>query len=273
MTTSLKDELAAIIAAITEALDRARRYHAQQAEQHGYAVDLFGRLPRVVQEADEQTCRQLSPIFNKFRLFLDAREQSRVPWDVSSSAFAVSSTATAIVAPVKVEQLLKSFKPLNWSPGRSRLYADRLQKIEPETSKVYRSVSEAFWASVENPERAALYQMRQCFDQLFTHLAPDDAVRGSTFFQPKAPPKELQVYRRERILYAAHTHIKDKAQADYLAEQADTMLSLYEQSQDAHRRTPLDRDRTRLTLEGMMAALEQWIDALDAGNKRATGVG
>jgi hypothetical protein len=257
-------DLEAIISDISELLDNARRHHSQQAEEAGYALDLFRGLGPVVQRLDLEQRQSLAPTFEKFRLFLKAKEQAQGTLNVSSAAFSVSGTATgnvAIAFPVVLNTYLP--QPFHWSPERSERYANRLKKIDPEVGRLYRSAAQVFWGSTENPERSALYQLRECFEQLFVRLAPDEEVRKSEFFQEKPAPDEMQVHRRERILYAARARVKDRAQGEFLAEHAGALLLLHKKLQRAHERAPLDRDQTRLAIESMIVSLEQWVDAVD----------
>src|SRR5688572_11935496 len=95
------EDLDRIIADIRRLLDRARRFHAEQAEQHSYALDEFGKLPTVLQNLQEHQKQQLRPAFNKFRVYLEVKEkQWDATWDVGSGAFSLSATSTAAVAPV-----------------------------------------------------------------------------------------------------------------------------------------------------------------------------
>ena len=263
---SLKDTLAKTV----ESLERSRAYHSEKAAQYGVARDVFVGFQKLSQTVPEETLAPFEAGFRKFRLFAEAKEKQQIRFDPSSNAIALIGTSTAIACGgmtlTEVAEFVDLYiqPPAFWSPERSRQYAARLEKLDAELGRLFRGVNEVFWGSVENPERAAMALARQCFDHLFSVLAPDDAqIRASEFFHPKEGDKPLAVSRVERVKYAAATRVKDKAQADLLIEQAAEMVEAYEDLQKLHARQSLDRSRVRPILQTFIAAVEQWIDALE----------
>jgi hypothetical protein len=57
--------------------------------------------------------------------------------------------------------------------------------------------------------------------------------------------------------------VEDKAQADFLAEQASELVAAYGELQLLHARERIERLRARAILQTFMAAIEQWVDALN----------
>jgi hypothetical protein len=99
-------------------------------------------------------------------------------------------------------------------------YSKRFSKFDSALGDTYRAIYEALYATRANPERTALFLMRQAFDQFFGKLAPDEKVRSSKYWRRKEGDNPNQVYRRERIECAAHHYIRNEAQAEALAASA-----------------------------------------------------
>jgi hypothetical protein len=117
--------------------------------------------------------------------------------------------------------------PPSWQPDRKELYAEKLGKLHPELAKLYRSVWQSFYGGAENAERAAMLSMRQLYDHLFDILAPNDQVLNSPYFTPKEGKKPNQIYRIERIKYAANVGLKDRELGQALEAQGDYILQVY----------------------------------------------
>ena len=83
----------------------------------------------------------------------------------------------------------------------------KLRNIDPALEKTYLAIREVLYGTVADPERGALYLIRQTFDHLFGTLAPDNFVMSSKFFKSKTDKEKDSVTRHERLMYAAHTHI------------------------------------------------------------------
>lgn len=142
-------------------------------------------------------------------------------------------------------------------------FADRLAKLDPVLGRTYQQVLEALHTTRADPERAALFLMRQSLDHLFDCLAPDDEVRASQYWTPKQEGKRNQVHRTERIEYAAFTRINDPNRAKTLADSARYGNETYNLLNYAHKRGELDRDKARNALTAAQRMLEDWADALD----------
>jgi Predicted pPIWI-associating nuclease len=141
-------------------------------------------------------------------------------------------------------------------------YADRLSRIDPSLGKTYRSIREVLLGTRDDPERAALYLIRQTFDHLFSMLAPDDEVRKSEFWEPKEGEKANQVSRRERIFYAIKEHVCDTTRAETLSASVSHMLEVYQALNRAHKRGAIERDQALFSLREMDSLLRQWADAV-----------
>lgn len=148
-------------------------------------------------------------------------------------------------------------------PSAKESYADRFSKLDAAVGDTYCEICEALYGTRSDPERAALFLIRQAFDQLFAKLAPDVEVRASEFWQPKKGGNPEQVWREERIKYAAHRHVKDKARARTLVESSNQMLQTYQELNRAHERGRLDQDKARKALMAMESILKEWAEALE----------
>jgi hypothetical protein len=174
---------------------------------------------------------------------------------------ATSGSVSSIVRVPEVGEIPYEPNPFRIEVGLP-VYADRFARLEPALGDSYRQIWEALYGTRADPERSALFLMRQTFDHLFGRLAPDDDVRNSKYWHPKKRDKANQVDRRERIKYAAHTHIKDPNRANTLAASAKQMLDLYYALNAAHTRGELNRKKAREALLAMRHMLEDWADAL-----------
>ena len=256
---------------ILASLEAGKAYHAQKAGEYGVARDVYVGFFKLSGKIPRDALEQFRPGFEKHRIFLLAKEKEQSRFDPSAGAFAMAGTSTAVASLSgmilsEVTEFVESYirPPKFWNPQRSALYAKRLETLDPELGRLYRGVSESFWGSVENPERGALGLARQCFDHLFSVLAPDDdQIRQSRFFEEKDSDKPLTVSRVERVKFAAANRVQDKAQADFLAEQAAEMVAAYGDLQKLHARGPIERHHARAILQTFLAAIDQWVDALD----------
>ncbi len=154
-------------------------------------------------------------------------------------------------------------QPTSWTPDRKDNYAKRLDKLDPEIGKTYRSVWEILYGTKDSPERNAMFAMRQVFDHLFRKLSPDNEVRNSEFFKPKEGNNPNQIYRKERILYAANNHIKDNLLAETLESKAQNVIANYKRLNKAHGDKPIDRELAKEVLTSMQGVIEEWVDALE----------
>jgi hypothetical protein len=139
----------------------------------------------------------------------------------------------------------------------------KLRNIDPALEKTYLAIREVFYGTVADPERGALYLIRQTFDHLFGTLAPDDSVRSSKFFKPKADKEKDSVTRHERLMYAAHTHIGNNSRRNALIASFRHMLDVYDGLNKAHTRGTLNSDQARAALREMLVLLQEWLRSID----------
>jgi len=149
------------------------------------------------------------------------------------------------------------------APDQHEEYGERLAKLDSSLGKTYLEIWEALYSTRSEPERAALYLIRQAFDHFFEKLAPDGDVRRSSYWTRKTEPgKEDQVWREERIKYALAVRVKDTVRANTLAASTKHMLDVYQGLNRAHERGELDKEKARWALEEMRSILENWADAV-----------
>src|SRR5215213_1546126 len=75
--------------------------------------------------------------------------------------------------------------PMFLTPALHDDYSQRFSTFDEALGRTYKEIWEALYGTRADPERAALYLIRQAFDQLLNKLSPDDAVRNSLFWTPK----------------------------------------------------------------------------------------
>jgi hypothetical protein len=145
--------------------------------------------------------------------------------------------------------------------GQSNL-ADRFHKVDPALGKVCSQIWEALFGTIADPERAAMYMLRQTWDHFFDRLAPDEDVRSSPFFTKKPGDKPNLVHREERLRYALNTQVKEENKRALLAAESKQMLALYQNLNRAHERGEVNVLKARQSLNSMFAYLEAWANAL-----------
>jgi len=149
-----------------------------------------------------------------------------------------------------------------------------LLELDQALHATYIGVREALYGTRSDPERAALYGIRQVFDHFFSILAPDDQVRKSQYWTPKEGDKPNQVTRDERLRNAAHTHARTPVLARTLIGSSRHMLSVHDALNYAHKRGELDANKARSSIREMDTLLRQWIKFTDSfagsGNTNAS---
>lgn len=142
-------------------------------------------------------------------------------------------------------------------------YVNRLRKMDPALADTYQEIGQAYHGTTADPARAAIGLMRQVFDHFFSVLAPDDVVRASPYWKPKNDVKDPNsITRRERITYAAYTHISDQNRAESMIASIDTILETYKILNKLHTRGKISTDVARSALKTMKSFIESWIDAM-----------
>ena len=187
----------------------------------------------------------LIPTTNSIRLFLGATG--------TTAGFSNPASMTFIQNPLSDN-----------SPERYKSYSDRFKRFNPSLGKTYLAISEALYVTRSDPERSALYLIRQAFDTLFSILAPDEEVRKSSSWKEKTVKgKENQVFRDERIKYALLQHVKDHSKKKILFASSTHMEEVYKSLNRAHDRGILNQELARKALFEMQSILEEWADALE----------
>ena len=175
---------------------------------------------------------------------------------------ATTHTLSSVVTVTKIDDVPYQPNPFSENPQKPT-NAERLANIDAELGNTYQQIWESLYGTRSDPERAALYLMRQSIDYLFFKLAPDDDVRASKYWKTKSENDPNQITRKERIEYAAHAHVTDSARADTLAASAKQMVDTYGALNQAHKRGELDQEKARSALLSMRLLLDEWVIALE----------
>lgn len=257
--------------AIAELCDSEQKHHAKKAQEFGYTRDVFTDIKDIFMHipCNEPLLISAEDSLIKFRNFIEEKKQTpKYSTDVSTIAYYLG-TSTAVTGNV-FDTTMGIFEVYNipkppsfWPRDRFDKYALRLDKLDCELGKVYRSIWSSLLGNQENPERAAMYQMRHTYDTFFAIIAPDDKVRESLYFRKKTGKEPEKVSRKERLHYAANMRIKDQALRDLLLGQDDNMIELYHKLNKAHKRGSIDSKEAKEILNAMRTMLEQWIDAIN----------
>lgn len=266
-----------IIDDIVADLDSLHGSFVNSAEQVGFTLNLFHQVRPLWEDLGKASTDnpEAAALFTSgidvlktFRDELHLRRDELEPAldfrDIAGTANYISSASLA--TGTFFQDVTHTLPPPPYhfsSPNEQRSYAKRFSKLDPELGKTYRAIGEALYSTRANPERAALYLIRQAFDHFFDKLAPDDEVRKSQYWKPKSEEgKENQVHRIERMRYAAAKHVKDKARAETLTAEATNMIKVYDTLNSAHKRGELNRERARQALITMQGFLNDWAEAV-----------
>ena len=154
--------------------------------------------------------------------------------------------------------------PATHTPERHEECARRLAQLDESLAKTYRAIWELLYATRQDPVRAALWEVRQAFDHLFSLLSPDDVVRLSEYWVRKtAIEAPDRVTRSERLAYAAHTWATTPERKETLLVATEHMIDVYQRLNIAHQRGHLDEPKARAALNEMLSLLESWAYAID----------
>ena len=180
----------------------------------------------------------------------------------STQTFTANTTiSSTYLGPDEVAQV--SYHPCpHLKHDESARYAARLGQLGPAIENTYRQVWDTLHGTIADPERSALFAMRQVFDHLFDILAPDDEVRKSPYWTRKAKGNPDQVTRKERMVYAANTRIAEKQRANELLTSVETAIGAYQNLNKAHERGTLNPVAARNAVMAMDQILRDWVDAL-----------
>lgn len=188
------------------------------------------------------------------------RQAYNTSGSVATFAYSTDSIAT-ITFPGVVDLELFDAPPF-FSPEEDGVY-EKLCQIDPPLAETYREVGQAFHGTTADPIRAAIACMRQTLDHFFGYLAPDEAVRASSYWEPKSGDSPLQITRRERITYATHTHIQNPKRAKTLLDNIDVVLDAYQFLHQLHKRGALSEKQANKALRITKTFIETWVGAMN----------
>jgi hypothetical protein len=168
-----------------------------------------------------------------------------------------TSSFLSVSTPILTSYLLEPTK------NENEIILSKLNAIDPTLVSTYSAIREVLYGTISDPERAGLYLIRQTYDHFFGALAPDDLVRSSSFFKPKTEGKEDRVTRHERLMYAAHTRIRNNSHRNALIASFRHILDLYDALNRAHTRGTINPEQARDALREMLVLLQDWIRSID----------
>jgi hypothetical protein len=157
-----------IVNELAQICDRQQQYHSNKAQEFGYARDAFIDVKDQIVNIPygEPLLLTAEQSFIKFRKFIEEKEKTmEYHTDISSMAFILSTSVAATGNSIEPKGVLYKIynspnPPSFWPQDKNEKYAARLEKLDHELARVYKSVWTSFFGNKENPERTALYQMR-----------------------------------------------------------------------------------------------------------------
>jgi len=248
-----------------------QKYHAKKAQEYGYSYDVFTQISIALPDIPDNPLLQSAELsLNEYKEAVEDKFIMEAPPSDVSTATYILGTAMTLSASlgdpsqfyIMTGNLDYPEPPPFWEPNRKDLYIEKLTQLDPELGKLLKSVRESFYSGIENSERTALSLMRQLYDHFFSLIASDDEVINSPYFRRKKGDKPKQIYRRERINYAANSKVLNKKRGKVLETQAGYYLKIYKDLNKLHKRGKLKREDVSSTLSAMEAVIEEWVDAL-----------
>ncbi len=261
-----------------DACGELKEHHAAKAVEFGYAQQVFEGLVKGLDNIgnmpDGPELASAEDAVVRYGQYVEKSQEAEIKiissdpdasWMASDATTAVSTSVNWIM----VESVHSTIAPLRlpeppptWNPRETATYAHRLSALDPELGRLLLAVWDSYYGLKNDNGRAALVLMRQLLDHFFGKLAPDDEVRKSPYFSSQGKKRPDEVHRRERIKYAARSHVSDAGLADALVAETDSMLSAYERLNMLHTRGALDKEEVRKALTIAEHKIRQWIDAL-----------
>lgn len=251
--------------------NQAAQYAGHTREVIRVAAPFYIQLAQLAQDSP-----QLQPIVASGIQFVKSLDQeleqstfhaaslARGLYSMSSSSdtfMSTSGSVASVIFPGNLE--IQSYEPPPFFVPTETDVERKLAAIDPSLADTYREIGQAYHGTTADPARAAIALMRQVFDHFFARLAPDDAVRNSPYWCAKKGADPDQITRRERMTYAAYTHIRDKARADTIVANITHILDTYQMLNKLHTRGALSEQQARSAIKTMKKFLETWTDALD----------
>jgi hypothetical protein len=263
---------------VEKAADDLQRKLANQIKEAGYIRDLARNTKGFFMAANEsQQAGEyhnmissglgiMNTLYSGMDSVSDAVEQSAQylhTYYLAASTLGTNTAATgSFITPILVE--FKSQGVITIPPAdlEDKSLVSRCEKHDPALGKVCAQISECLYGTVSDPERSAMFMVRQAFDHLFSILAPNDEVRNSAFWKRKEDDKPDQITRAERIDFAIATKIADPVKQELMRQESKQMREVYGRLNAAHERGELNRQQARLALSSMYGYLRTWIDAV-----------
>jgi hypothetical protein len=266
-----------IIDEIVSSLDNLHEKTVEDAANIGYARDVMKSIRPLWEQLGNSTTSDPDTvdlyesnlgILHSFRDQITAYQELAMPLAglsknaAGTASFLISASSTTATFFVSTTEFSSSDFPVFLSPDRHEKYKKRFMAFDVSLGNIYQEIWEVLYGTRGDPERGALYLLRQSFDHLFDKLAPDDEVRRSLFWKLKVGNKPQEIWRNERIQFAAATRIKDKAIARTVLASSKHILAVYQSLNAAHERKEINRAKARKALEEMRSYLEEWADAI-----------
>src|SRR5713226_1876658 len=164
--TQKASELKSVAETISNQYQGLQTKLSQAAQEAGYGQHQFAKLAKVIEKTpNDSLLEPLGNVLNKHSDYLRLIEgKMYIPTRLGERAFIAVSTAastSAVVMSLNYKDVKAAmgftpdpppFAPQNTDPQRLA----KLKRINPELAKIYSSVLEVYYATQNNPERAAM---------------------------------------------------------------------------------------------------------------------
>ena len=265
------------VEALEENLSRAQELHAQSAQELGYQLEIVRAVKPFWSNINEDliygSAASGAIILSTWREHSEdwvheAKQQSQVITMLSGSASNIASSSSTSEYIYSASPAIDHERIRRLTEQRqSKPYvADRLRRLDPSLASTYTTLWGYMHLPALDPSRGPLFLMRQVFDHLLEHLAPDVLVMKETGFVPDKELKQRNgkgVTRRHRIVFVAETKLRDPATKDLVLQTTDNFLAIYEELNQAHNRGVISQESAQDAVYTGDSLLLIWLKALE----------
>lgn len=265
------------INALEQNLHRAQELHAQSAEELGYQLDIVRAIKPFWSSINEDilfgSAASGATILSTWREHSeDWVQETELQTQVIVT---LSGTASNIASSSAISEYIYSGTPAIDHERIRRLteqrqakpyVEERLRCLDSSLANTYTTLWGYMHLPALDPSRGPLFLMRQVFDQLLGHLAPDGLVMKEVGFIPDKALRQRNgkgVTRRHRIAFVAGTRINNPVTKEVVLQTTDNFLAVYEELNQAHNRGVINEERAQDAVYAGDSLLLLWLKALE----------
>ena len=222
------------------------------------------------ESSGRETLNSAVSVIHDFRSFVDKYNPEEISGDIlnaingSGDSIAIAGATCCFLAPLneeKNEQIKIKFIKINNEPKRKNKHItikSSLKDISPHLGKMYAGAWESFDLNDNDPERGAMFLMREVISQIIDFLAPKEIMQKIFNLNP-----EENATRRQRLEYIAENKAKDVFNSSLIDSMIKSILDSYSDLNKAHKRKALNSSEVENFLFQADDLLHIFLNAID----------